>query len=48
MHRPVWDTVIIVEEVNLSHPQFPYCYMMVQWKVLKGRHPNIDQCAKGG
>ena len=28
-HRQVRDTVVILEEVNLSHPRFPLCDIMV-------------------
>ena len=34
------DTVIILEESNLPHPQCPWCYMLVQWKSLDTL-PNI-------
>ena len=29
LHRNMWYTVIIVEEVNLPHPHCPFCDMLV-------------------
>ena len=45
--RHVRDTVIIVEEVNLSYPRCPHCNVVVPWLALNVRHPNTSQCAKG-
>ena len=47
LHRHVWDTVIIVEELNLPHPRCPRCDMMVTCTALNGRHPNTVKCKKG-
>ena len=38
--------MIIVEEVNLPHPRFPCCDMLLLWAVLNGRHANTTQCTK--
>ena len=40
-------TVVIVEEVNLPHPQFPHCDMLLLWAVLNGHHPNTTEFTKG-
>ena len=40
-------TVVIVEEVNLPHPQFPHCDMLLLWEVLNGRQPNTTELIKG-
>ena len=31
LHRDMRDTVVIVEEVNLTHPRFPRCDMLSLW-----------------
>ena len=36
--RHVRDTVIILEEVKLPHPQCEKCDMLVPWRALNGRH----------
>ena len=47
LHWHIWETVVILEEENPSHP-WCTCYdMLVPWDSLKGRHPNTDQCPKG-
>ena len=30
------DTVVILEEGNLSHPRYPLCDMLVPWRSLNG------------
>ena len=37
-HRHVRDTVVILEEGNLSHPWLPLCDMLMPWKALNGTH----------
>ena len=39
--------MVILEEVNLTHPWLPYCDMLVPWEALNGHHPNNYQFAKG-
>ena len=46
-HRHVRDTVLILEESNLPHPQCPCCDMLVPWKAFNGRHTTTSQCTKG-
>ena len=36
--RHVRDTVVILEEGNLPHPQLPLCDMLVPRKDLNGTH----------
>ena len=40
--------MIILEEVNLSHPQVPRCDMLLPWADLNERHTITTQCSKGG
>ena len=47
LHRNVQDTVVILEEENLPHPQCPQCDMLVPWRALKGSHLATTQCARG-
>ena len=35
-HRHVRDTVVILEEGNLSYPRFPLCDMVMPWRALNG------------
>ena len=37
-HQHAKDTMVILEEGNLSHPRFPLCEIMVPWKDLNGTH----------
>ena len=46
-HRHVWDTVAILVEGNLLHPQFPLCDILVLWRSLNGLHRRKVQCKKG-
>ena len=46
-HWHVHDTVTILEEGNLPHPQFPQCDMLVPWRALNMRHLATSQCYKG-
>ena len=46
LHRHIRDTVIILEEGNLPHPQCPKCNMLVPCKALNGRHVTTAQCTK--
>ena len=47
LNRNMHDTVIILEEVKLPHPQYPCCDMLLLWVVLNDRQPNTTQCTKG-
>ena len=47
VHRHVQDTVVMLEEGNLSHPQCPRCDLQVPRKALNGRHLGTAQCKKG-
>ena len=47
LHRHMWDTVIILEEGNLPHPQRPRCDILVTWRALNRRHITTSLCAKG-
>ena len=46
VHQHVQDTVVMLEEVNLPHPQCPRCDMQVPRKALNGRHLGTAQYAK--
>ena len=46
-HRHIRDNVIILEEENLPHPQFPQYDILVPWRALNGRHFDTAQCSKG-
>ena len=46
-HQHVRETVLILEEGNLSHQQFPSCNMLLPWRALSRRNLASDQCAKG-
>ena len=46
LHDHVRYTVIILEEVNLIHPQCPRCNMMVPCKELNKWHITTAQCSK--
>ena len=46
MHRPVQDTIVIIEEGNQSHPHWHVCDMFVPWAVLKRRHPTTALCVR--
>ena len=45
--RHVRDTVIILEEGNLPHPQCENCDILVPWRALNGRHKNTAMCKSG-
>ena len=45
--RHVRGIVIILEEVNLPHPRFSRCDMLVPWRALNGRHHATTMCSKG-
>ena len=47
VHRHVQDTVVMLEEGNLPHPQCPRCDLQVPRKALNGRHLGTAQCKKG-
>ena len=47
LHLHVRNTVVILEEGNLSHPQCIRCDMLVPCRALNGRHPDTAQCARG-
>ena len=46
-HRRVRDTVVILEEGNLPHPQCPLCNMLVPRRSLNGSHNSTEQYKKG-
>ena len=46
-HRHIRDTVVILEEVNLSHPRLPLCDILVPWWDLNGKHRRTSQCKQG-
>ena len=46
-HWHVRDTVVILEDGNIHHPQFPLCDMMVPWRSLNGSHKSTVHCKKG-
>ena len=46
-HRHVRDTVVILEEGNLHHPQCPLCGMLMPWKALNWTHIHTAQCNRG-
>ena len=46
-HRHVRDTMVILEEGNLPHPQSSLCDMLVLWKALDGTHRCTEQCNQG-
>ena len=46
-HRKIRDTVMILEEGNLTHPQCPLCDMLVLRKALNGMHRRTSQCKRG-
>ena len=47
VHRHVHDTVVILEEGNLSLPRCPRCDLQVSRKSLNGRHLETSQCRTG-
>ena len=47
LHLNVQDTVVILEEGNLPHPQCPQCDILVPYHILNGRHPATAQYARG-
>ena len=44
LQRHVRDTMIILDEGNLTHPRFPRCHMLVPWKYLNRKHVTTAQC----
>ena len=47
LHCHVRDTMLILEEVNLTHPQCLHWDMLVPWVELSGCLTNTDHCTKG-
>ena len=47
LHRNFLDTVVILEEGNLPHPQCPRCNILDPWRTLNGRHLATAQCTRG-
>ena len=45
--RHVRDTIIILEEGNLSHPRCENCDMFVLYRALNGRHKSTMMCKRG-
>ena len=46
LYQHVLDTVVILEEVNLPHPQCIRCDFLVPRRELNGRHVATYQCAR--
>ena len=46
-HWHVWDTMVILQEGNLPHPQCSLCNMLVPWRSLNGSHKHTSQCMPG-
>ena len=44
-HRNFRDTVVILEEGNLPHPQCPICDMMLPWRSLSRNSQRTAQCS---
>ena len=40
VHSHVWDTMIILEDVNFPHPLCPCCDIMLPWEALNVLYPN--------
>ena len=47
LHRNVLDTMVILEKVNLPHPQCTQYNIMVPWRALNSRQPDVSQYARG-
>ena len=47
VHRQVHDTVVILEEGNLSLPRCPRCDLQVSRRALNERHLETSQCRTG-
>ena len=47
LHQHVLDTMVILEEGNLSHPRCTRCAMLFPRRALNGRYPATDHCARG-
>ena len=43
-NRNIRDTVVILEEGNLSHPRCPLCGMLVSLRALNWTHRRIAEC----
>ena len=46
-YRHVRDTVVILEQGNLTYPRCPLCDMLVPWKAQNGTHMRTEQCTWG-
>ena len=46
-NRYVRDTIVILEEGNLSYPLCPLCDILVPWWSMNGLHNGTAQCKKG-
>ena len=46
-HWHVRDTVFILEKVNLLHPRFPCCNILLPWSAMNRSHLANAQCARG-
>ena len=46
-HQHGRDTVVILEEGNLPHPQCPLCGILMPWKALNGTHMRTSQFTRG-
>ena len=46
-NRHIRDTVVILDEGNLLHPQCAMCDMLVLWRALNGTHRQTAQCKRG-
>ena len=47
VHRHVHNTMVMMEEVNLSLPRCPRCDLQVSRKGLNGSHLGTIQCRNG-
>ena len=48
LQHNVLETMVILEEGNLSHPLCTRCNMLFPWRYLNVSHPATSQCARGG
>ena len=47
VHRHIHNTVVILEEGNLTLPRCPRCDLQVPRRALNGRHLGKNQCRTG-
>ena len=46
LHVHLWETIVILEEVKLTHPYFPDCDIFFPWKVQNLQHPTTSLCVR--